>query len=499
MTVYEETFPHIEWEWLYEPAVFKNLDLHAPIALHVDKLTLQRDPDYALYAIIEQHQHQVQPLEKDPFYNLSHSNRPITLSFTADHNTISIELSGCVCIHARQLSDPSRESAIITLTLFIQKVGVERINLKEPQKVGWMTEWFLNGISEFTLFRGRTDRQYSSALLRQRTDLSSAELLSEKSITSTSRSVSPDFFPISYGQWKIFVTEVPDGIGPTWSINIGIEYSADDTGSFPSDQERDAIAELVSFFFGKQLVRIGSTTFDENGNFITRVSQQKMGYPYPQRFHDGPSPPDVFPELGSNPGIGERIAELLPRYLQLRADIGIDEILYNNLWQADKDPLGSKIPTLVTGIENLAKRWFASQQSPNKGVYIPKREYESLIAPEMVSLKVKFEEIPDGEKVINKINSAFQMSTSDRFLRLLTELNLPIGEVEEKVFRDRNKYSHGHILSSDEEINTAMKLSSAARSLFNRIFLRMLNYQGTYIDYYLEAEAAKSLDEPVGS
>ncbi len=485
----------IEWEWLSEPAVFENAELRDPIVYNANKITIQRGLDYSLYAIIEI---QEDP-KQSPFFDLVNQNSPVTLSFSVNFGIENLVLLGCVCSGNQMHIDMNYQSSAKRTYTLIPK----RIEISGPsEKVGWLTDWYLDGIDKIGVFNNFTKRESSRTLIRERSgdQPKKEENRNRKlfSLPSSFSNNSRDYFVITYSHWTILVTKVPQEIGPNWSENIGIEYYPDDEGNIPSTDEREAISELISFFFGKRLILIGSTEFDEKGKCISQISHQKVGYPYPKKFKAASFPPvDLF-ELWQEGGIGNLIVEFLPKYIKLRSDVNLNEILWN-LWQADHDPLSQQIPTLVLGIEHLAKNWYNSQPNTTKAVYLPKQEYEALIAPEMMNLKQKLKSYADGDKILSKINSAYQMSTSDRISRLFAELDLDVGDIEKNIFKSRNKFSHGYTLSTDEEIREAFWLSMACRSLFGRIVLRILGYSGAYVDYSSEERSAKPIEIPLGS
>jgi len=488
----------IEWEWLSHPVIYENVELEEPEKSHVDKISINRGNDYSLYVTVEIEE---DSQKRNPFDEQFSHPSPTTLSFNVNDSGDRLIIHGSFCKEYNSKIIISKNSSSKRYTLIPTKIEVDFAPSEPLRETDWLVDWYLNGIDHLGVFAYFTDREFSPTLIRERSHHPrEKEGNGDNTInlTAASNSCERDYFPITYSQWTILVTKVPKNFGPEWSINIGIEYHPDEEGNFPSSEEREALSELIGFFFGKQLVKIGETQFDERGNWISQTSFQKLFHPYPKKFKEAAVPPiDLF-EQWQEGGIGKLIEKYFPMYLQLRSDIHLDDIIWH-IWQTDHATLDQQIPTIVLGIEHLAKNWFKSQHSKTAGVYLPKKEYLELIAPEMVTLKEKLSQYDDGEKIIRKINSAFQMSTTDRWVRLFRDLNLEIGDIEGDIFRNRNKFSHGHTLSSDEEIREAMKLSMAARSLLNRIILRILNHSDMYVDYSLDNHRAKPLEIPLGS
>jgi hypothetical protein len=64
-------------------------------------------------------------------------------------------------------------------------------------------------------------------------------------------------------------------------------------------------------------------------------------------------------------------------------------------------------------------------------------------------------------------------------------IGLAIGKVEKDALKARNKMAHSSMGEIDDrEIAETLRYSQAYETLFNRIFLKLLGYDGDYIDYF---------------
>ena len=62
----------------------------------------------------------------------------------------------------------------------------------------------------------------------------------------------------------------------------------------------------------------------------------------------------------------------------------------------------------------------------------------------------------------------------------------------------RNKMAHTtRVPDDDAKVKKLIKLCWAYRTLFNRVILKLLGYQGTYIDYYTDGFPERNIDEPI--
>lgn len=73
------------------------------------------------------------------------------------------------------------------------------------------------------------------------------------------------------------------------------------------------------------------------------------------------------------------------------------------------------------------------------------------------------------------------MSENEKTWKFFEELELQTGPAEKKIFIERNKSIHGNLSEINYDEFQAAYLSF--KTTLNRIILRILNYEGKYIDY----------------
>jgi hypothetical protein len=147
---------------------------------------------------------------------------------------------------------------------------------------------------------------------------------------------------------------------------------------------------------------------------------------------------------------------------------------------ADNLPLGSNLPIFANGIEIIASSWFNYKKSITHGTYMPKNEYDELIHNEMNIIHKKLTSNAYKDRIINRISNCYQMGANERLQFFFDEINLAISENENSAIKARNKMIHA---SSGGDTSELIKHTNVYKTLFNRVLLRLLEYDAKYIDY----------------
>lgn len=129
------------------------------------------------------------------------------------------------------------------------------------KNAAWRTEWYLNGPRGPFWYSRSTERKFSETYERNRFDYQDEV---KKFKGARIEEASRDNLYVKLPEYSFIIHQVPKSFGPSWSENIGIEYR-DEFGKIPEESEREAISEIVGLVLGKQLMNVGSTTFDESG------------------------------------------------------------------------------------------------------------------------------------------------------------------------------------------------------------------------------------------
>ena len=185
--------------------------------------------------------------------------------------------------------------------------------------------------------------------------------------------------------------------------------------------------------------------------------------------------------------------QFLPRYLELRKAICLDEALCR-YWIARSIPLGSNLPVLSSALEIMAENYLKTTGNYKKE-YLPEENYLQLIETELNELMTKLSSVQDGDIILKKISTAFRKGPSEKTNHFLNTVGIKVGKSEKKAIALRNKMAHSSRDYSQEK-NTYEDIvcTRVYEGLFRRIILKLLGYNGYYIDYSVKGTPLKHID-----
>jgi hypothetical protein len=154
------------------------------------------------------------------------------------------------------------------------------------------------------------------------------------------------------------------------------------------------------------------------------------------------------------------------------------------------------LPIYAAAVEGLKSNWLASSESKTKGLYISKCEFDALTADLIIELRKRIETRGAPEEIARNFAGANRMGLGAQMRAFFDELQLPVGLRENAAMKARHRSAHG--ASSGDELNELVRLGNAYRTLFDRVFLRLLGYEGDYVDRTTEGHPSRPLREPAG-
>ena len=131
---------------------------------------------------------------------------------------------------------------------------------------------------------------------------------------------------------------------------------------------------------------------------------------------------------------------------------------------------------------------------------MPKWDFDTLLGEELGSAKSKLESRQYGDRILNRLGSAYNMGANDRLRFFFDEIGLSVGETEWWAIRERNPMAHGAASVFDKSTNESMiRATDVYRTLFHRIVLKLLGYDGAYIDHGTLGHPIRDISEPSGT
>lgn len=462
---------YLEWEVLLEPVTISKVDDRPELPKGKKKIMISRDEDYNLRARLH--------FEDSTFEEDLHQSSNVAGSFTegfdiqgSRSDIVHYDLESCTIGSIQQtLGD---QKILGTADLHFRGLKTRYKNENEGTH---LTEWYLNG-PEDNIFCRVTKRKSSRRFYRIRL-ASKEDKIDSIEVSGGASRTGVDFLRIKVPGLQFLVTRVPNEIGPSWSSNIGIEYRKA-WGRIPDMYEREKIEELCSFIFGRQLLSVGYTLYDQNENLVEGYAHDPWG----KRARSYCLKPDAPPiRIGAfaRSKAEEIISQLLPTYYERREPLCLKEALWH-YWTSRDIPAGGNLPMLATALESIMNGWYKYIGSRSHGVYMKKEEFESLLKEEIETIQRKLQDKKDGDKIIANIVKAYNFGITERYRVFFDEINLPINDHEWEAIAERHKFVHGRIIFDETDWKQVIQLGNTFETLLHKILLKLLGYSGTYID-----------------
>jgi hypothetical protein len=359
----------------------------------------------------------------------------------------------------------------------------------------WLSEWYLNGPHHPMMYPRGSITEFTERYKRERKLPGNEEDIFE--ITNETGASRLAAFVESDGL-SLLVQHTPKNLGPSWSRCLSIEYRPV-WGEIPDSKIREAIAAITSFLMGRELVNVGHTRFNADGLSISQVAlnppKDNLVSMCQRESELSPVEIDAYRSEG---GIEPLLKQLVPNYLTLQDELRLNEAL-RCYWLSKEVPIGLNLPVLSAGVETLASSWFESGRS-RSNVYMQKKDFDALLGAELASAKSKLESHKYGAKILNKLRHAYEMSAKDSLQYFFDDIGLSVGKTEWDAINERNPMAHGAARVFDGTTNERMiQATRVCQTLFHRIVLKLLGYDGTYIDYGTLEHPIKHISEPSGT
>jgi len=373
-------------------------------------------------------------------------------------------------------------------SFIFHKVEKSFVNLK-TQTVS-IHEWFLTGNLDIS-FPRTTVRSVHKSFKRLREDIDIEEEFTPLKSNSNSR----DCLFVKLPDISFIVSKVPEEFGAKWSSNISIEYRQS-FGRIPDEDEREAISELVSFIFGNQLLKIGQSSYNNSASLTLQEYQNPWGDNVVTRCQRPASPPIRIDNFQDKERVEILLSELLIPYIEQRDSLGLKGALWK-YWIAKYSSLGINLPILSSAVETLSAQ-ILKKHPEIKQYYIKFDDFVEIIEDELSSIEEKLDGNPHKEIILRKLKGSSQRGSNEKFQMMFEIIQLPVGSIEKKAIKARNKMAHSSMGSiSEEKIRKTIRMTRAYETLFNRILLKILSYEGNYIDYYTFGHPNRKINESI--
>ena len=186
----------------------------------------------------------------------------------------------------------------------------------------------------------------------------------------------------------------------------------------------------------------------------------------------------------------------LPTWLPVWNELAIHDSLWS-LWLSRRLPLGPNLPILSAGLDGLANSWHRSTRTKSGGLFIPTEQYRALIAEGRESIAKQMAEHSEKDRVLRKIDTANEMGGFAKLLAFFSDLGLAISDNEKDALRARHSPAHGG-RNDNDDVRVLLTQARVYETLYHRVLLKALGYDGHYIDYGVESWPRRHIDQPSG-
>ena len=364
----------------------------------------------------------------------------------------------------------------------------EEIEIETPTETETLCEWYLCGNPSFTFPRS-TKRKVEKKYVRARVSIDKEEAIEK----AHSYKGTNDYLYVKNENVSFIVAKVPDQYGPDWSSKLVIEYRKS-FGKIPDNEVREAISELVSFIYGNQLIKVGESEFDNRQFFTKQLFQNSFSKDAISICQSSSFTPISVQSFDERVNIENVISNLLNPYLNQRNELLLGGAI-SKFWLAKSSELGANLPILSSAVESLSEKYLESHPVLNP-YYIKYDHFTTLIESELLSISEKLKDNEFRDIILKKIKDTSQRSLKNKIDQMFEQLKLSIGTVERKAINARHKMAHTSFNEiEDEEVKKLIRLTRAYETLFHRIVLKILGYEGEYIDYYTIGFPKRDIDE----
>jgi hypothetical protein len=262
----------------------------------------------------------------------------------------------------------------------------------------------------------------------------------------------------------------------------------------PPDDFRKKIRNCLSFILGRPLIQTGHSIFDADWAIVSSeaISSYSMGQ---EAFNIHSMPPVP---LGMKYQ-GELDEEVVSPIL-LSIYNNYDEYKFGHLswayWHAICAPVHIAAVHFGACFESLQKSYINNNGKLFRTSLLEKASWK----PFRTNMQHALEniEVEKAEKKIleNKINSLNQTPQSILTERFLNTLDINLSELEKSAWKQRNNAAHGNEIEEGGEIQLIREIK-VLKVLFHRVFLKIVNGNGYYVDYYSIGFPIKNLSESI--
>jgi hypothetical protein len=252
---------------------------------------------------------------------------------------------------------------------------------------------------------------------------------------------------------------------------------------------------------GIYLVYLGNTSYSHDWQtiYINAVSAYSIG----RRVFDLPVlPPAPLGSRSQHEGLEEITSQALGRMVN-----GIysqyDSLRFGSLswayWHALCATMHIAAAHFGAAIEALQRNYVKAHHESFKTALVSERAAWRSFSCEIRQAINKLT-IPDEDKqiLLDRIGNLNETPRSVTMKRLLKDIDIELGEDEQRAWKRRNDAAHGNEIRQEEQLEV-IRDTKLLRGIFDRMLLRIVNGSDIYHDYVTVGFPMRNLRDPVPS
>lgn len=482
-TDFKRKYQRYDWEAIVFPLTLTNIQ---SITHHYDipidsVLKVWRDDEYRLRGLLEGVTDDKDVLE----YKENQRVKKVgfidgeTLNAKFNDNDYLIEGFGLKNISIYPVQSDEKLRFGFCCETYLESIQLLNKSATKPEII---CEWYLCSMPEI-FFSHTTLRYLSHPNFKIRRDIDTL-IENESEYIRRGYSSSWDFAVVNYKSYKIILQQVSNDYLPKETDGIVIEYRADDS-IFPSPEFKKIFSEYISFILGNHIQQIGTSEFKNGYELISSQSQNPWKGKIKKNSIINPIP---LKNGGDRDFFENQLNKLLGHFISLHEKTSLSDCLWK-LWIGCDLSIGTNLPIIASGFEMLINSFLERNNLIRKYTKKEKHDYRQMVTEEIESLRAKLTPYDFAPFVLNKLENPFNFGIGEKFKIFFKNISLEFesNSLESKALRARNLMIHvGFDFSTIERQKEIKKLSDAYITLVNRVILRLLDYDGYYVDYSKE-------------
>lgn len=377
----------------------------------------------------------------------------------------------------------------------LYKLSCYRIEGESSETPSVIKEWILNGSQSGLYFCGNSKFEYkvegSVSGVYGDLEFPIKEELEEQEYVGK-------FIHFRYKDTAFDIHFVGDKYGPLWSTNLSISYFAE-YGRIPSREERKQIREYLSFFVGKRLMYIGESLFDENGNQIGFIMEnpRTCGFDIEKECMSSAKAP-IRNDVSVLQNYFNTIQKYIEPFSELYVKLDFDS-LFSSYWYAQKVTQPMDLPILSAALENLKRKWYEEVALNPETVLMDKKDFSKRIKPIKALVETQFAGTEYVERMKRSVEGMNRMSVSEQLTHFFEGIGMVIGKKEKNALQACNSSAHGSFWGDNVDYEKQSVTSQVYGCILVRVILKLLKYDGNYIDYGTIGYPEKNINCPSGN